>query len=123
MAWEVLFYETRSGRTPIDDFLDGLSVKAREKCLSYVELLVEKGFSLPANYIKKVEGELWELRPEFGGTEYRLFYFLMVKDKFVIIHAFVKRTQRTPTREITTALNRIEEVKARLAAGEFNEIL
>ena len=68
MAWEVLFYQTTGGDSPVEEFLDTLSVKARAKCLAYLRQLEEHGFDLPHSVIAKVRGKIWELRPERGGT-------------------------------------------------------
>lgn len=50
--WIVEFYETANGRTPIIDFIESLPVKSQAKCLKYIEILTERGLSLPANYVK-----------------------------------------------------------------------
>lgn len=115
MAWEVGFYETEGGRCPVEDFLDGLPVKARAKCVKYIELLEEHGFGLPANYAKRVAGTdaLWELRPEYGGVEYRLLYFSLIKNRLVVVHAVTKKTRRLDPNDIRTAERRIREMKSR----------
>lgn len=53
-----------------------------------------------------IEGKLWELRP--GGI--RLFYFVYIEERFVILHGFRKKGQRTPEREINIALRRMNEI-------------
>lgn len=92
--WEVFFYQSERGDSPVEEFLNGLSVKARAKCQAYMEQLEQHGYSLPSSYIKKVEDDLWELRPEFGGTEYRFFYFTLIGRRLVIVHALTKKGQR-----------------------------
>ena len=63
MARRIKFYRTVRGDNPVQEFLDRLPPKARAQCTSYLALLAEQGNTLPANYIKHIEGELWELRP------------------------------------------------------------
>lgn len=112
--WLVEFYETANGRTPIIDFIESLPVKSQAKCLKYIELLTERGLSLPANYVKHIEDALWELRPEYGGVEYRfLFWARSNPDRFTIVHALVKKSQKLKGTDIERALARIEELRGR----------
>lgn len=115
MDWEVVFYQTERGESPIEEFLDGLSDKARAKCLTYIEELERHGYRLPSSYIKKVEDELWELRPEFGGIEYRFFYFTYVERQIVILHAINKKGQKLKPKDIHLAQARIGDVHRREA--------
>ncbi len=69
MAWEALFFESEGGKKPVGKFLKDLPVKARGKCAKYIAMLEEHGFSLPKQYLEKVGGDLWALRPEYGGNE------------------------------------------------------
>lgn len=115
MAWEIEFYQKEGGRSPIDDFLNELTIKARAKCLKYIELLAENGVGLPANFARKVTGtkELWELRPEFGGVEYRFLYFIWTDNRMIILHAVTKKSRRLDPNDIDTAEKRIKELKLR----------
>ena len=69
MAWEVFYYQTERGESPIEDFLNSLPRKAKAKCIAYMDLLEEMGFKLPRSVIAKVRVDIWELRPEWAGTE------------------------------------------------------
>jgi phage-related protein len=114
MGWEVLYYQTERGDSPIEDFLNALPRKARAKCIAYMDMLEEFGFNLPRSFIAKVRGDLWELRPEWAGTEYRFLYFAMIEQRFVILHAMTKKTQKLKTRDIELAEVRMADVKRRL---------
>lgn len=113
MAWTVEFYETKRGEKPVLEFLDALPEKARAKCVSYLKLLEERGNALSRQYAGKVRDDLWELRPEFGGVEYRLFYFTFIANRIVIVHAISKKTQRLNPRDIELALSRVKEMRDR----------
>lgn len=114
MDWEVELYETESGRSPVEDFLADLQEKAQAKCLKYLELLQEHGIALPRNYAAHVRGDVWELRPEYGGTEYRLFYFAFIGKKFIVVHAITKTTQQLKNRDIDMAETRIADYRRRI---------
>lgn len=114
MAWEIILYETENGNSPIGEFLADLSDKARAKCLSYIKQLEQRGKTLQAfsQYTKKLsdykEYQIWELRPEYGGTEYRLLYCEVKPSIAIILHAFVKKRQKTDAKDINIAKDRLK---------------
>lgn len=118
MNWPVFYYVNERGDSPVEEFLEKLSVKARAKCLAYLDQLEEHGFNLPSSYIKKVEDEVWELRPEFGGTEYCLFYFAFIERQLVVVHAITKKGQKLKAKDINLALARVEDVRRRAAQSK-----
>jgi len=118
MDWEVFYYQSERGESPIEEFLNGLSLKARAKCLAYIEQLEQFGNRLPSNFASKVQGDVWELRPEWSGVEHRFFYFTFVGQRIVIVHALTKKSQKLKAQDIAVALARVEEVRAREKATE-----
>lgn len=117
LTWKVSFYRSERGESPVEEFLDRLPMKARAKCLAYIEQLEQHGYALPSNYIKKIAPDLWELCPEFGGTEYRFFYFSFVDRQLVIVHAITKKGQKLGPSDIELAQTRVADVRVR-QAGE-----
>ena len=89
-----------------------LSDKEQSKFFAYLQLLIERGNTLPSQYAEHLDGDLWELRPEFGGTEFRYFYFTLVSNLIVFVHAFKKKTQKTKPRDLALAKKRIEELRS-----------
>lgn len=113
VSWEVWFYQTVRGESPIEDFLAELPTKALAKCVGYLEQLEEHGFDLPRSFIAKVRGNIWELRPEWAGTEYRFFYVAMVGRRFVVLHAIKKKSQKVKPKDIEVAEARYADVVER----------
>ena len=74
--YEVIFYTRPSGRCPMDEFLDGLSVKARAKLMKWLEKLETMGPDLPRPYADVVRGKIRELRVVFASNQLRGLYFL-----------------------------------------------
>ena len=62
-----------------------------------------------------MRGKIWELRPEWAGNEYRYFYGAVVRQRFVLVHAMQKKTQKLRERDIATAEQRYEDIKRRIA--------
>ena len=115
MAWSVLYYETAKGDKPVEAFLNALLKEARAKCLAYISRLETDGTRLPASIVGHVRGKIWELRPEWSGSEYRFFYGAIVGQRFVILHAVHKKRQKLRERDIATAEERYEDIRKRLA--------
>jgi len=110
MAWNILFYE-KPNRKPIEKFLAALPKLAKAKCLNYLQRFNELGFSLPGNYLEKVDDNLWALRPEASGNEYRLFFCKMAeKDTIVVVHAIYKNQRRIASNDLEIAKNRRDEL-------------
>lgn len=62
-------------------------------------------------YVKPVEGKLWEMRLRGRAGIARALYFARVGRRLVVVRVFVKKTQKTPRREIELALRRVAEVE------------
>ena len=60
-------------------------------------------------YVKKLEGNLCELRP----LKNRIIFFYWKDNKFILLHHFMKKTQKTPKRELDTARSRLKDYKER----------
>ena len=78
---------------------------------TYITLLQERGFSLNKNIIDKVNEKynIWELR--LGCN--RVLFVTWINGMFVLLHAFPKKTQKTPKREIAQAIREIKDLRER----------
>lgn len=86
------------------DFILALPEKARKK-VTYNLLKVEGG-EMDKELFKKLEdSDIWEFRTLFNGICYRLFAFWDTENKALVIatHGIVKKTAKTPAKEITKA--------------------
>lgn len=87
-------------------FIKDLSEDAKGRILKHLDLFGKYGFNLPSKYLKKLDQNLWELRP---GNIRLLLGIARTKNLIVIVHGFKKQTQKTPKKEIETAELRIKE--------------
>ena len=101
--FDIEFYRLESGKSPVEDFLDSLNSKMRNKAVRSLELLEEFGNTLREPNSKAMGDGLFELRIKFSSDITRIFYFFYVKNKIVLTNGFVKKTQRTPPAEIELA--------------------
>ena len=111
--WEIELYTTAAGEEVVADFLDSLPRKHRAKAIWEIELLALQGVKLTLPYVRHIDGELWELRIKFGSDISRIFYFIPIKNRLVLLHGFVKKTDKTPSDEIDMAKKRILDYKKR----------
>jgi phage-related protein len=74
-----------------------------------LELLLEHGPDLRLPHSRAFGAGLFELRPRGRSGIGRAFYCFLVRNRIVILHAFVKKTQQTPEREMKLARKRLEE--------------
>ncbi|HHT9127000.1 MAG TPA: type II toxin-antitoxin system RelE/ParE family toxin [Candidatus Brocadiia bacterium] len=115
----IIFYTTRRGDSPIDDFLNAMDVKARAKVNAFIDLLAHEGHKLLRPYTDIVRGKIRELRIPYRTNQYRILYFFFQKDFIVLVHGFAKKTQKIPEREIVQAERNMQDFISRYMAGEI----
>lgn len=106
--WQLVLYTTAAGRSPVAEYLDGLSAQEAARVTKELELLAEFGSDLGEPHVRKVDRKLWELRVR-GKLQHRVLYFAAAEQKLVLLHAFTKKTQRTPPGELETARRRMAD--------------
>lgn len=88
----------------VDKFLESINSKAKAKIFYNIHL-VSAG-KVDKELLKKLEGtDIWEFRTLYGGIAYRLLSFFDPDEHALIIttHGFIKKTQKTPQKEIERA--------------------
>ncbi len=102
--YKVKFYkDIRTGRSPVLDYIKKLKEKEEAKVSKYIEFLrVNKGY-LDEPYSRHIKGKIRELRVDFSRNKHRIFYFVFIKKTIILLHAFLKRTPKTPNSEIKKA--------------------
>lgn len=113
---EIRFYRDHSGVQPAKEYLDNLkkqkgkNAKIQAKQMAaYIELLAERGLSLNKNFIDKINEEfnIWELRP---GSN-RVIFVAWFDGMFIMLHAFPKKTRKTPQKEIDRAIREVKDLR------------
>lgn len=70
--------------------------------------MIDYGPFLKPPDIKKLRDKLYELRIP-GKSKVRIFYAIM-KGEYYLLHAFMKKSQKTPTRELKVAIDRMGKI-------------
>ena len=115
MKYRVEFYRKDNGKFPVVDFIDGLSAKQRDKIFRAFQILEKFGSELNFPEVLAIKGKkyqgLWELRIGLATDIFRIFYYIAGGYTAVMLHAIIKKQDKTPARELDIALKRMEEHK------------
>ena len=113
-SWAVDYFRDRHGRSPVEEFLHGLDRTTRAKVFRSIAILEEQGTSLGMPLAQPVTGyRFWELRVQAARNSVRVFYFALSGHRILLLHAFAKKSQQTPRRELEIAASRFSETLER----------
>jgi len=105
MAWTLMFHPAAEA-----EFLDQpADIQARlERIAGLIQTFGLQHVS--TKFAKHLEGQLWEFRLKGKDGIARALYVTASGQRIIIVRVFAKKTQKTPRKEITLALERAEEV-------------
>ena len=112
--FEIIFYERKNGECPVEEFLLSLDVKMRAKMVGLLEILQDRGNELREPYSKFIGNGIFELRCNSGNNISRIMYFFHLGHKIILTNGFIKKTQKTPLKEIEIAKSRKNEYLERM---------
>ncbi len=96
----------------VDREIDALPVDMRARYLKITETIENVGLdNVPPRLLRKLTGPLWEIRLRGRDGIARTIYVTVQEKRVVVVRAFIKKTQKTPRREIDLALRRAKEVQ------------
>ena len=96
----------------VDAEIKALPDDLRSRLVRLSNIIEQAGFQgLPRDAVKHLEGRLWELRITGRDGISRAIYLTAAVQRVVIVRVFVKRTQKTPPRELDLARQRAKEVQ------------
>lgn len=109
MAWKVKFFQTKRGDYPVKEFIERLEKKTYARALKSITILCDFGPFIRMPYSKKVGSHLFELRIK-GAESIRILY-TQIGEKYFLVHAFKKKGQKIPQKELKIALDRAKELR------------
>jgi phage-related protein len=102
---DVVFYRTNAGNEPVREWL--LSLKKEDRRIIGTDIkTVQYGWPLGMPLVRKLEPGLWEARSRITDGIARVL-FTVVEDKMVLLHGFIKKSQKLPLSELATAKRRL----------------
>ncbi|MBQ6814871.1 MAG: type II toxin-antitoxin system RelE/ParE family toxin [Lachnospiraceae bacterium] len=114
--YEIEFYEDKNGKSEVVEYIKHLSTLSSKdsrinlnKIIAYMDMLEEMGTRMGEPMTKHLKGQIWELRP----LKNRILYAYYKGNKFIILHYFVKKTKKTPQKEIERAEKNLRDYMER----------
>jgi phage-related protein len=104
--WKLEYYLDTRGHNPVEAFIESLTLDERAALRARISFLGEIGNRAREPLSKSLGGGLFELRAKAS----RIFYCFKPGGRIVLLHGFMKKSQKTPRRELELALKRMEEI-------------
>lgn len=112
MSWDVLLYESPSGKRPVEKFFATLQPPTRAKLVRMIDLLSSFGPELGMPNAKPIGGDLYELRIR-GTEEVRTVYYFATASTIILLHGFKKKTMAIRNSDLLIAKKRKAELENR----------
>lgn len=112
--WKIEFYQSKTGNPVVYEWFLAQEPKVQARFAQIFDLLQDKGVAVGMPYVRSlVNTSLYEIRVEQSTNIYRIFYFAYKRRRFILLHGFQKKTQKTPKKEIELAETRRKEFSER----------
>lgn len=105
----VRFFRLGSGREPVREFLRELTLEDRRVVGTDIKT-VQFGWPLGMPLVRKMAPGLWEVRSAISDGIVRLLFTVEAR-QMVLLHAFVKKSRKTPSAELETARFRLKKLR------------
>lgn len=113
ILYDVYFYRDKNGNEPVLEYIKRLANESNKdsrinlnKINDYIEMLKRYGTKAGEPYVKHIEKEIWELRP----LRHRILFVGWINNSYVLLHHFIKKTKKTPLKEIERAKRELEDL-------------
>lgn len=100
----VRFFALTSGREPVREWLLSLPAPERKAIGDDIRTM-QFGWPVGMPLVRKLDTDLWEVRVTMPSGIARVF-FTMVENEAILLHGFIKKSQKTPSTELETAMKR-----------------
>ncbi len=104
----VAFYKQVNGKEPVREWLKSLT-KGEKRAIGEDIKMVQEGWPLGMPLVANLGKGLWEVRSTLPNTIARIL-FIMHDNKMVLLHGFIKKTQKTPSQDLEIGVKRAKEV-------------
>ena len=105
MRLSVRFYTTSNGNEPVREWLKELSRVERQIIGNDIKT-AQYGWPLGMPLIRKLDKGLWEVRSKLENRISRVI-FTVYDNKMILLHGFIKKSQKTPVNELRIAKQRL----------------
>lgn len=105
------FYRTATGKEPVRDWLKTLPEEDR-RLLGRDIATAEFGWPVGMPVCRPLGSGLWEVRSDLPGNRIARVIFCAADGRMVLLHGFIKKTQKTPQPDLDLARRRMKEIDA-----------
>jgi len=105
-----VFYRSDTGREPVRMWLKELGADDRRQ-LGKDIATVEHGWPVGIPLCRSLGGGLWEIRSSLGSSKIARVIFCIAHGRMVLLHAFIKKSQKTPAGDLKIARERQKEIE------------
>jgi phage-related protein len=105
------YWRNLSGKSPVGKYIDSIDNKEeRAEIFSVLNGIQERGTDAIGVEFRHIEGKLWELKIRIYGNQHRIFYVVLKGNRMILLHAYLKKTQKAPIREIQITRKRLNQL-------------
>ena len=106
---QVVYFRYKNKENPIRQFIDSLPIKQKAKIFRILLYIEKYGLSSILPHIRKITGTpLWEIRI-LGKNNIRIIYVVPLENIVLLLNGFIKKSNKTPKREINIAFKRLKQ--------------
>ena len=106
MTYSIIYYNLE-----VQENIMNLPKTLQARYIALTERMLEHGSNLGLPHTDAFGGGLYELRLKGSEGIARVFFCTMVEKKIVMLHSYIKKTQKTPEKELVIAKQRMKEFK------------
>ena len=105
-----LFYENANNKKPVREWLYSLSKEDRQTIGEDIKT-VEYGFPIGMPVCRKFESKIYEVRSNISNKQIARVIFAVIDEYMILLNGFIKKSQKTPKKEIDLAKQRLKDIK------------
>ena len=106
MAYSIIYFSQE-----VQEDIMNLPITLQARYIGLTDRMIEYGSNLGLPHTDAFGGGLFELRLKGAEGIARVFFCTMIEQKIVMLHSFIKKTQKTPEKELKLAKQRMKELK------------
>ena len=107
----IKYWRNPTGRAPVETYVDIIDSKEeRAELLSVLKGIQENGTNAIGVEFRQIEGKLWELKMRIHRNQHRIFYVVLKGNEMVLLHGYLKKSQKAPLKEIQAAKQRLKTI-------------
>jgi phage-related protein len=108
MLKAIYYYVDERGENPVKEFIEKLPLKEQAKIFAYLEELKKQGHNLRRPMADYLTEGIYELRPR----DNRIFYYFLLRENVVLLHAIRKKSDKIPAGDLQICLKRRKQTES-----------